>query len=216
ENTHGNDALIRWSSRHHDGSAVCRSGPASRAAPRHSAVDAAGNGGSPPDAAGDGAGYADGRARVSVAAVASRRVSGGTPELGRGLLLAGSPGEGQKGKDHVGTQISDDGPRSWLIQQRRDFGGIRHIHRGTAPVAPGASQWRARNGGGAAQSGALFRAGTLAASATVGGSRRRAGVVGAEHRGGSGWHRRHSRQPAFRRAPRSVVSGRALRNSVGG
>src|SRR5258708_27889091 len=110
ENTHGNDAWIRWSGRHHAVGAVCRAGPADRAPSPHAQADAAGHRGPPPDARSRGARHANGCARISDAEVVSRRVSGATPERGRGSLLAGLPEEGKRGKENAGIEIYLDDP----------------------------------------------------------------------------------------------------------
>src|SRR5882724_2229302 len=135
ENTHGNDAWIRWSGRHHDAGFVCRAGPAGRAASPHAALDAAGYRGPPPGVPDRGARHADGCARVSDAEVVSRRVSGATPERGRSLLRAGPPEEGKRGKEHAGIEISFDDPGSRAFRQLGDSGRVRHLHRSKAQVA---------------------------------------------------------------------------------
>src|SRR6266403_2048826 len=144
ENTHGNDAWIRWSGRHHD------------------AVDAAGYCGPPSGARGSGSRHADGCARLSDAEVASRRVSGTTPERGRGWRFAGSPEVGKRGKDMLalkyllmilgvglfgssGILVAYDiyiaARLRWLLEQTSGEPGTEAVQRETArPFGP--VRWR--------------------------------------------------------------------------
>src|SRR6266481_5630524 len=135
KNTHGNDAWIRWSGRHHDAGAVCRAGPAECATSPHDPADAAGYRGPPPGARGSRSRHADGCARLSDAEVASRRVSGTTLERGRGWRFAGLPEVGKRGEGHAGTEISSDDPWSRPFRQFGDSGRVRHLHRSKAQVA---------------------------------------------------------------------------------